>query len=256
MRLFTSLFLLFFVATTSCAQGTAGVTIPANQTFILGEYRTEGYRATMTNKSNRDVEVQLIDQADGSVASTLTLEGRGKKTVKVDDGQSVHLINDNKRSVKVMVRSSVKGSEGMRYVGNDEEAKPTKITLPSTGPAPAAAPTSTSAPVPSPATTASTADAAGETKVKVTLTPGQRLIVGEGSSESFNLTISNLGSDLDVTGRSKANNKRMQGFGLGRFGKVEMSIRSNENLVIKNNSAKNSTVTLKMDRPVIGARVE
>lgn len=48
----------------------------------------------------------------------------------------------------------------------------------------------------------------------------------------------------------------MQGFGLGRFGKVEMSIRPNENLVIKNNSSRNSTVTLKMDKPVVGARVE
>jgi hypothetical protein len=242
MRLFTSIFVLLLTTLSSCAQGGAGVTIPAGQTFVLGEYRTEGYRATMTNKSNRNVEVQLIDKSDGTVASTLQLEGKGKTAVKVADGQYVHLINDNGRSVKVMVRSKVKGSEGMRYFDNDDSARPKEITLPSTRPAPAAAPSEN--------------DDTGNTKLKITLEPGQRLIVGEGSSQPFNLTISNRGSDLDVKGRNKTTGDRMQGFGLGRFGKVEMSIRANENLVIKNNSGKNSTVMLKMDREVKGARVE
>lgn len=248
MRLFTSLFVLLLTTLSSCAQGTAGVTVPANQTFILGEYRTEGYRATMTNKSNRNVEVQLIEKSDGSVANTLQLEGKGKTTVQVTDGQYVQLINGNSRSVKVMVRSKVKGSEGMRYVDNDDSAKQKVITLPSTAPAPSTKPAPAAAPTEN--------DGTSNSKLKVTLEPGQRLIVGEGSNESFNLTISNRGSGLDVKGRNKTNNKRMQGFGLGRFGKVEMSIRANENLVIKNNSDKNSTVTLKMDRPVKGARVE
>lgn len=244
MHFITSLsFFLLFVSS-SCAQGSAGVTIPANQTFILGEYRTEGYRATMTNKSKRDVEVQLIDQANGNVVSTITLDGGGKATVKVADGQSVHLINEHDRSVKVMVRSSVKGSEGMRYVGNDDTDADTDFEA------------NKKVSLPVPAVQANEEDAAGETNVKVTLTPGQRLIVGEGSSKHYKLTISNRGSDLDITGRNKVNDKRMQGFGLGRFGKVEMAIRPNENLVIKNNSSRSSTVTLKMDKPVVGARVE
>ena len=246
MRFVSFLFFFLMFVLTSCAQGTAGVTIPAGQTFVLGEYRTEGYRATMTNKSNRDVAVQLVDQANGTVAQTIQLGGKDKTTLKVADGQSVHLINSNNRSVQVMVRSAVKGSQGMRYVDNDDVAKPEKITLPVTSPATK----------PAPAASPSENDGTSNTRLKVTLEPGQRLIVGEGSSKPYNLTISNRGSDLDVTGRNKANDKRMQGFGLGRFGKVEMSIRANENLVIKNNSAKKSTVTLKTDRPVAGARVE
>jgi len=241
---FISLFLSFF-ALLANAQGTAGVSIPAGQTFILGEYRTEGYKATMTNKSNREVLVQLINQADGSVASTLTLEGGGRESVRVEDGQHVQLVNNNRSRAKVMVKSKVDGAEGMRYVDNDAPTRPTKIELPE--------PTTRSAPTPYPSPEAEAT--AGETNTTAILQPGQRLIVGEGDSGNFNVTLINRGASLEVSGRKKKGGRKTQGFGLGRFGKVDMHLRAGEVLYIVNKTGKRSTVKVKTDRPVVGARV-
>jgi len=206
---FTFLILSLFVGITG-AKGTAGVSIPAGQTFILGEYRTEGYRATMTNKSNREVLVQLINKEDGSVASTLKLEGKGLESVRVGDRQYVQLVNNNRVRVKVMVKSVVKGMEGMRYVDNDAPARPSKIELPTPTPKPA--------PTPAPATETST----GKTSTTAILQPGQRLIVGEGDRGDFNVTLTNRGASLEVSGRAMKGGRKTQGFGLGRFGTVDM----------------------------------
>lgn len=240
---FTSI-LLFFFTLVAVAQGTAGLSIPSGQTFILGEYRQDGYKATLRNTGEQDITASIVDQASGAAVNSVLLPTGERQSLTIADGQEVHLINTGKRSAKIRVKSPVSGSEGMRYIGAGDKAAETdfesnkKITLPF------------------PKVEADEDDTAGDTAVEVTLAPGQRLIVGEGSSKHYNLTINNRGSDLSVSGRNKVNGEKMQGFGLGRFGKVKMSIRPNENLVILNNSGKKSTVKLVMDKPVVGARVE
>lgn len=241
MRFVFTFTLLLFFACISSAQGGAGVNIPAGQTFVLGEYRTEGYRATLRNTGGQDITASIVDQVSGKAVNTVSLPSGERQSLSIADGQEVHLINAGKRNAKIRVKSPVSGSEGMRYVGADDDETDfesnKKITLPM------------------PTVEADEEDTAGETSVVTTLAPGQRLIVGEGSRKHYNLTISNRGSGLSVSGRNKVNGKKMQSFGLGRFGKVEMAIRPNENLVIVNNSGKKSTISLEMDRPVVGARV-
>lgn len=214
---------------------------------MLGEYRTNGYRATLRNEGKQDITAAIVDQQSGKAVTSVELPAGDRQSLTIADGQEVHLINAGKRQATVKVKSPVKGSQGMRYIDRDETAEPNnRVIVPS--PVPAAAPT--------PTATTEADDTAGETSAKVTLAPGQRLIVGEGSNKHYNLTISNRGSGLEVSGRNKENGNTMQSFGLGRFGKVEMAIRPNENLYIVNTSTKKSTVTLKMDKPVVGARVE
>lgn len=240
MRLFTSLFVLILATLSSCAQGTAGVTIPANQTFILGEYRAEGYRATMTNKGRRTVVVQLVDQAKGSVVSSLTLKPGTRESLEVGDGQRVHLINDNGGKAKVMVKSNVKGVEGMRYVDNDVD-QPTKVKLPAP-------------PAPSAARTERPDDYEGQLSASIRLAPGQTFIVGEGSHKYYMVALKVSGGEVEVTGRDQVTGKRMQGYGLR--GKERMSIRPNENLYVKNISSKKVKLSLTFDKPVAGARIK
>ena len=46
------IFFLCAVLFVSCSAFKSGLTIPANETFILGEYNTKNYRAEITNTSN------------------------------------------------------------------------------------------------------------------------------------------------------------------------------------------------------------
>jgi bifunctional DNA-binding transcriptional regulator/antitoxin component of YhaV-PrlF toxin-antitoxin module len=244
MRFIISLLLLPFFALTACAQGTSGVSIPARQTFVLGEYRTDGYQATLRNQGNQVITAAIVNQKDGKTVSTVNLPAGDRQALTIADGQEVHLINGSDQVASIKVKSPVKGSQGMRYVKADGDKANTDFEA------------NKKVALPFPTVEADEDSPSGATSGKFTLAPGERLIVGEGSSKHYNLIISNRGSSLSVSGRNKINDERMQSFGLGRFGKVNMAIRPNENLVIVNNSEKTSTVKLTMDKPVVGARVE
>lgn len=237
-------FLLLFsfsllFTTSSCAQTGAGVEIPAGQTFILGEYRKDGYRATLRNRGGQEITAAIVEQGSGATVSSIALPAGDKQSVTVADGQEVHLINKGDRAASIRVSSPVKGIEGMRYVGGDEAGGKERVII--HRPAPAAAPLSPE-------------ESIARTTASATLQPGQTFVVGEADRGDFTVSISNRGSDIKVSGRT-AGGKQTQGFGLGRFGKVKMTLRPGEVLHFVNDSGKASTVKVKMNRPVKGARV-
>lgn len=242
MRFVFILLFLSSISLSACAQGSANVSIPKGQTFILGEYRQSGYKATLRNTGGQDVTAAVVNQVSGVAITTFALPSGERKSLTVANGQEVHLINAGNRKATIKVNSPVKGREGMRYIGADEAPKPTRIERPTFAAEPVTEPL-----------------AAAKTSImttRVTLRPGQRLIVGEGSTGDFNVTLFNQGASLDVAGRSQEDGRKTQGFGLGRFGKVEMYLRPNEVLHIVNNTGNRSTIRVETDRPVKGARVQ
>lgn len=109
--------LLFSLLIVSCSSFKSGLTIPANQTFILGEYNDKNYSTQLKNKSNFTVIVKAIDKNSGAVTQSFGLGAKGKTKVYVSKNEIVYFENDNNADVKVDVIMS-KGVEGMRYVDN------------------------------------------------------------------------------------------------------------------------------------------
>ena len=112
------LLLLSALLIVSCSSFKSGLTVPANQTFILGEYNDKNYSAQLKNKSNFTVVVKAIDKNSGAITQSFGLGAKGKTKIYIDKNETVYLENENKTDAKIDVILS-KGVEGMRYIGNN-----------------------------------------------------------------------------------------------------------------------------------------
>ena len=101
----------------SCLTFKSGLTIPANQTFLLGEFNDKNYTAELVNKSNLTVIVKAIDKESGEVNQSFGLAPKGKTKVYISKDEIVYFENENGIDVKVDVILS-KGVQGMRYIDN------------------------------------------------------------------------------------------------------------------------------------------
>ena len=101
----------------SCSTFKSGLTIPANQTFLLGEFNYKNYTAELVNKSNFTVIVKAVDKNSGEVTQRFGLAPKGRTKVYVSKDETVYFKNENGTDVKVDVILS-KGVEGMRYIDN------------------------------------------------------------------------------------------------------------------------------------------
>ena len=87
----------------SCSTFKSGLTIPANQTFILGEYNDKIYSAQLKNKSNFTVIVKAIDKSSGAVTQSFGLGAKGKTKIYIGRNEAVYLENENKTDAKINV---------------------------------------------------------------------------------------------------------------------------------------------------------
>lgn len=94
--------------------GTANVTIPAGQVFVLGENEKNGYRVQLMNTSALEIKVGIYSKASGERTGGFGLAPYGKTKLKVGADQVIHLINDNEEEVVVRGKLS-RNVEGMRY---------------------------------------------------------------------------------------------------------------------------------------------
>ena len=94
-----------------------GITIPANQTFLLGELNDKNYSAELTNKSNLIITVKVFNKKSNQIVENFNLEPQVKKIMQISKKETVHLINDNDRKVIVDAILS-DGVPGMRYITN------------------------------------------------------------------------------------------------------------------------------------------
>ena len=111
------LLLLFIPLVLGCSSFKSGLTIPANQTFILGEFNNKNYSAELINQSELKVMVKVIEKESGVVIRSFGLAPNERTKIYISKTNTVYFENENKVDVKVDVILS-KGVEGMRYVDN------------------------------------------------------------------------------------------------------------------------------------------
>ena len=106
-----------FLTLNSCSTFKSGLTIPANQTFLLGEFNDKNYAAELVNKSNLTVMIKAVDKNSGEVTQSFGLAPKGRTKVYISKNETVYFENKNGTDVMVDVILS-KGVEGMRYIDN------------------------------------------------------------------------------------------------------------------------------------------
>ena len=111
------LLLLFISLTLGCTAVKSGLTIPANETFILGESNSKNYSAELANTSNYEVKIRGEKKQNGEYTQGFGLAPKGKVTVYVSSDEIIKFINNNNLPVKVNVKMS-KEVYGMRYIKN------------------------------------------------------------------------------------------------------------------------------------------
>ena len=111
------LLLLFIPLVLGCSSFKSGLTIPANQTFILGESNLKNYSAELVNTSNYEVKIRGEKKQTGEYTQGLGLVPKGKVTVYVSSDEIIKFINDNNYEVKVNVKLN-KAVPGMKYIKN------------------------------------------------------------------------------------------------------------------------------------------
>ena len=112
------IFLLLAIITLhSCSSFKSGLTIPANETFILGERKSKNYSAELVNTSDYEVKIRGEKKQNGEYTQGFGLAPKGKVTVYVSSDEIIKFINNNNLPVKVNVKMS-KEIYGMRYIKN------------------------------------------------------------------------------------------------------------------------------------------
>ena len=112
------IFLISAVIFYSCSTTKSGITIPANQTFLLGELNDENYSVELINKSNLIISIKVINKKSNQIVEKFDLEPQVKKVMQISKKETVHFINDNDRDVTVDAILS-DGVPGMRYITNN-----------------------------------------------------------------------------------------------------------------------------------------
>jgi len=114
--------LIVALALNSCSTSKSGLTIPANQTFLLGEFNDKNFSAELINTSNLTVIVKAVDKKSGEVTQSFVLAPKGKTKAYISKDETVYFENKNGTDVKVDVVLN-KDVHGMRYVNNKKTVK-------------------------------------------------------------------------------------------------------------------------------------
>ena len=78
------LILLFALIVSSCSSFKSGLTIQANETFILGESNSKNYSAELLNISNYEVKIRGEKRKNGEYTQVFTLPPKVKVNVKLN----------------------------------------------------------------------------------------------------------------------------------------------------------------------------
>ena len=78
----------------SCSTFKSGLTIPANQTFLLGEFNNKNYSAELVNKSNLTVIVKAVVKKTGEVTQSFGLAPKGRTKVYISKDEIVYFFRE------------------------------------------------------------------------------------------------------------------------------------------------------------------
>ena len=117
--------LLVLAFATACSRATADLTVPARQTFLLGEASDYGYRASLRNTGSQTVTVVLRDKATDVAFQTVTLGPGESGALDVVASQEVIIDNENDGEARLFVQMS-RSVQGMRYLETTDQAEPTQ----------------------------------------------------------------------------------------------------------------------------------
>ena len=109
--------LLFIIIISSCSSFKSGLTIPANETFILGESNLKNYSAELVNTSNCEVKIRGEKKQNGEFSQGFRLAPKGEVTIYVSSDEVIKFINNNDQPVKGNVKLN-KEVSGMRSIKN------------------------------------------------------------------------------------------------------------------------------------------
>ena len=101
----------------SCYALKSGVTIPANETFILGESNTKNYRAEIKNTSKFKILIKGEKKQTGEYTQGVELPPKGNLRLYISSDEVIRLINNNNQSVKLSIQLT-RRVDGMRYIKN------------------------------------------------------------------------------------------------------------------------------------------
>jgi len=111
--LVTAAVALLLIPLSSCG-GVATVSIEPQQEFVLGEQANHGFKAKLTNLTNKVVPIKVVDKESGQQTQGFGLAARGTTTVYINRFEKVLIQNPNEVEIKVRAKLN-KGVEGMRY---------------------------------------------------------------------------------------------------------------------------------------------
>ena len=101
----------------SCYALKSGVTIPANETFILGESNIKNYRAEINNASKFKILIKGEKKQTGEYTQGVELPPKGNLRLYISSDEVIKLININNQSVKLNMQLT-RRVDGMRYIKN------------------------------------------------------------------------------------------------------------------------------------------
>ena len=95
----------------------SGITIPANETLVLGESNTKNYRAEISNISQFKIVIKGEKKQTREHTQGVELPPKGNLRLYVATDEVIRFINSNNKSVKINMQLT-RGVEGMRYIKN------------------------------------------------------------------------------------------------------------------------------------------
>ena len=216
--LFPLLVLLLFI---SCSRSYSGLTIPAGNEFVLGEYMSTRYRATITNRGSVPVTLSLVDRQNGRAVQSVQIPPGARERLTVPPEREVRMLNSASQDAELWVELS-RGVSGMRY--QSPEAQSDAAARPS-GPR--------------------------SDRHRSVIAPGDCYAIGRGEWMRNTARVHAAGAPLHLRTLDYTGQQRIMSFGIGAGSTQTVSLDLGEWLCLCNDSNRPVRAQVKLNNKVV-----